>query len=268
MNEIMNIQGIPCYEQEGVAYLNLENVARGLGFTRVATSGNEVVRWERVEGYLKELGMPTCGHGDYIPENIFYRLAMKAKNETAERFQALIADEVIPAIRKHGGYLTPQKVEEALMDPDTIIRLAQNLKQERALRMEAQEKAQELAEQARKDAPKVFFANSVECSKSEILVGEMAKLLKQNGVHIGQNRFFEVLRKDGYLIARKGADRNMPTQKSMDLGIMRIKETSITHADGHVTVTKTPKITGKGQVYFMNRYAATAEAGARLISAR
>ena len=139
MNEIMNIQGIPCYEKDGVAYLNLETVARGLGFTRIATSGNEVVRWERVEGYLKELGVPTCGHDAYIPENIFYRLAMKAKNETAERFQAMIADEVVPAIRKHGGYLTPAKVQEVLTDPDTIIRLATQLKEsrEKALKLEA-----------------------------------------------------------------------------------------------------------------------------------
>ena len=139
MNEIMTIQGIPCYEKDGLAYLNLETVARGLGFTRIATSGNEVVRWERVEGYLKELGVPTCGHDAYIPENIFYRLAMKAKNETAERFQAMIADEVVPAIRKHGGYLTPAKVQEVLTDPDTIIRLATQLKEsrEKAMKLEA-----------------------------------------------------------------------------------------------------------------------------------
>lgn len=139
MNEIMNIQGIPCYEKDGVAYLNLETVARGLGFTRVAASGNEVVMWSRVEGYLENLGMHTCAHDGYIPENIFYRLAMKAKNETAEKFQALIADEVIPAIRKHGGYLTPAKVEEVLLNPDTIIQLATQLKEsrEKAMKLEA-----------------------------------------------------------------------------------------------------------------------------------
>lgn len=139
MNEIMNIQGIPCYEKDGVAYLSLETVARGLGFTRVAASGNEVVMWSRVEGYLKDLGVHTCAHDDYIPENIFYRLAMKAKNETAEKFQTLIADEVVPAIRKHGGYLTPAKVEEVLLNPDTIIQLATQLKasREKAMKLEA-----------------------------------------------------------------------------------------------------------------------------------
>lgn len=142
MNEIMTIQGIPCYEKDGVAYLNLETVARGLGFTETAASGNECVRWRTVKKYLEDLGIATSCDGklpEYIPENIFYRLAMKAKNETAERFQAMIADEVVPAIRKHGGYLTPAKVQEVLTDPDTIIRLATQLKEsrEKALKLEA-----------------------------------------------------------------------------------------------------------------------------------
>ena len=140
MNEIMTIQGIPCYEKDGIAYLNLETVARGLGFTKKADSGNEVVNWTRVRGYLSDLGVEQkCTTGDYIPENIFYRLAMKAKNETAERFQAMIADEVVPAIRKHGGYLTPSKVQEVLTDPDTIIQLATQLKEsrEKAMKLEA-----------------------------------------------------------------------------------------------------------------------------------
>lgn len=118
MNEIMNIQGIPCYEKDGVAYLNLETVARGLGFTKKADSGNEVVNWTRVRGYLADLGVEQkCTTGDYIPENIFYRLAMKAKNETAERFQAVIADEVVPAIRKTGGYIAgeAQMTDEELL---------------------------------------------------------------------------------------------------------------------------------------------------------
>lgn len=106
-NGILNIHGVDCYEKDGIVYLRLETVARGLGFTQIAASGNEVVRWERVKKYLAELGVPTSGDGnppDFIPENIFYRLAMKAKNETAERFQAKIADEVIPTIRRTGSY--------------------------------------------------------------------------------------------------------------------------------------------------------------------
>ena len=130
MNEIMNIQGIECFEKDGIAYLKLEAVARGLGFTRIAESGNEVIRWERVDGYLRDLGVPTCGHDDFIPENIFYRLAMKAKNEAAEAFQAKIADEVIPSIRKHGAYMTPETLEAAILNPDYIIKLATALKSE------------------------------------------------------------------------------------------------------------------------------------------
>lgn len=98
------ISGVSCYEQDGTAYLRLEDVARGLGFTRTAASGNEVVMWSRVDGYLSDLGVHTCAHDGFIPENIFYRLAMKAKNETAEKFQALVADEIIPSIRKTGSY--------------------------------------------------------------------------------------------------------------------------------------------------------------------
>ena len=130
MNEIINIQGIECYEKDGTAYLKLDTVARGLGFTQIAASGNEVVRWERVRKYLSEFGIPTCGDADFIPENVFYRLAMKAKNETAERFQAFIADEVIPSIRRHGVYMTPETLEAAILNPDTLIKLCTALKEE------------------------------------------------------------------------------------------------------------------------------------------
>lgn len=145
MNEIMTIQGIPCYEKDGIAYLNLETVARGLGFVKV--DKKDGVEYERVNKQFMRTQLQLFGIlnseneplPDYIPENIFYRLAMKAKNETAERFQAMIADEVVPAIRKHGGYLTPAKVQEVLTDPDTIIRLATQLKEsrEKALKLEA-----------------------------------------------------------------------------------------------------------------------------------
>lgn len=122
-NGILNIHGVDCYEKDGIVYLRLETVARGLGFTRIAESGNEVVRWERVDGYLRDLGVPTCGHDAFIPENIFYRLAMKAKNETAERFQAKIADEVIPAIRRTGSYSAKPMTlaEQALVQAQILV---------------------------------------------------------------------------------------------------------------------------------------------------
>lgn len=161
MNEIMNIQGIPCYEKDGVAYLNLETVARGLGFTQ-EKNGVEYVRWETVNNYLRELKFSQqVGKDAYIPENIFYRLAMKAKNETAEKFQTLIADEVVPAIRKHGGYLTPAKVEEVLLNPDTIIQLATQLKASREKTMKLEAINSELVVQNQIYKPKADYFDQI-----------------------------------------------------------------------------------------------------------
>lgn len=111
-----------------------------------------------------------------------------------------------------------------------------------------------LESKVEQDKPKVIFAEAVTTSKTSILVGELAKILKQNGIQIGQNRLFQWLRDNGYLIKRKGTDYNMPTQKSMEMGLFEIKETSVTHSDGHITISKTPKVTGKGQVYFINKF--------------
>lgn len=142
MNEIININGVDCYEENGIAYLKLETVARGLGFTEIAKSGNECVKWTRVRKYLLDLKFidrsVDASTPEFIPENVFYRLAMKAKNEAAEKFQAKIADEVIPSIRKHGAYMTPEKLEEVLLNPDTLIQLAQNLKTEQEARKKAE----------------------------------------------------------------------------------------------------------------------------------
>lgn len=135
-----NICGVDCYEQNGVAYLRLENVARGLGFTQ-EKNGVEYVRWETIRAYLSDLGFSQLvGKNDFIPENIFYRLAMKAKNETAEKFQALVADEIIPSIRKNGIYATDNVIDEILNNPDFGIELLTKLKQERQARVEAERK--------------------------------------------------------------------------------------------------------------------------------
>lgn len=182
-----------------------------------------------------------------INESGLYNVILRSDKPQAKPFRKWVTSEVLPAIRKHGGYLTPEKVEEALLNPDTIIRLATDLKTER-------EKRLRLEEQAQKDKPKVLFADAVATSKTSILIGELAKVLKQNGIDMGQNRPFEWMRRNGYLIQRKGTDYNMPTQRAMEAGLFEIKETSITHADGHVSVNKTPKVTGKGQQYFINRF--------------
>lgn len=123
----------------------------------------------------------------------------------------------------------------------------------RALQI-ADRKIMELSVQAEKDKPKVLFADAVATSKTSILVGELAKIIKQNGVDIGQNRFFNWLRNEGYLIKRRGTDYNMPTQKAMEMGLFEIKETVIAHSDGHTSITKTPKVTGNGQCYFINKF--------------
>ena len=142
--KIINIEGVECYEKDGVAYLKLETVARGLGFTtKQNVSGKEYtnVRWNRVDEYLNDIGFATCGkRPEFIPENVFYRLAMKAKNETAERFQAKVADEIIPSIRKHGIYATDNVIDQILDNPDFGIELLTRLKEERAARVEAERK--------------------------------------------------------------------------------------------------------------------------------
>lgn len=182
-----------------------------------------------------------------IDEAGLYSLIMRAKTDKAEAFQEWVTGEVLPAIRKHGGYLTADTIEQALSDPDTIIKLATNLKAERAARQQAE--ASLKAAQ-----PKMLFADAVSASDSTILIGDLAKLIKQNGHPIGRKRLFSWMRENGYLIKRQGADYNSPTQRAMEMGLFKIKETAITHADGHVSVSKTTKVTGKGQQYFINKF--------------
>lgn len=241
MNElqIINIDGVECYEKDGTAYLKLETVARGLGFTETK-SGKEYVMWRRVDGYLTELGFGTSAERpEYIPENIFYRLAMKAKNETAEKFQAKVADEIIPSIRKTGGYQshTPQGKE--------LLALAV---------LEAQKTIEEQAAEIGRMKPKEIFADAVSTSHTAILIGDLAKILKQNGIETGQKRLFAWLRENGYLIKRKGTDWNMPTQKSMEMGLFEVKESTVNNPDGSVRINRTTKVTGKGQIYFVNKF--------------
>lgn len=182
-----------------------------------------------------------------ISEPGLYKLIMRSRKPEAKEFQRWVTHEVLPSIRRHGVYATDVTIDSILNDPDFGIRLLTDLKDERARRREA-----ERAIEAQK--PKVLFADSVAASHSTILVGELAKILKGNGVDIGQNRLFQWMRDNGYLISRKGTDFNMPTQKAMELGLFFIKETNVQHSDGHITVNKTPKVTGKGQSYFVNKF--------------
>lgn len=182
-----------------------------------------------------------------INESGVYALVFGSKLPKAKEFKRWVTHEVIPAIRKHGGYLTPAKVEEALLNPDVLINLATQLKEERAKLAEANKQIEEAK-------PKVLFADAVSTAKTSILIGELSKLMKQNGVNIGQNRLFDWMRENGYLIKAKNGSYNMPTQSAMERGLLEIKESTSVNPDGSVRVNKTPKVTGKGQVYFINLF--------------
>lgn len=229
---------------DGSIEFDAEHAAIGLGICRTADSGNMVVRWDRVRKYLS---CPQVGMGDFITEPQFYKLAIKANNETAERFQDWVTNEVLPSIRKEGAYVTPQTAFDWMSQPDNMIKFLERYR-------DAQQENQRLHDENTVMQPKALFADAVSASHTTILVGELAKLLKQNGIDIGQNRLFAWMRANGYLIHRKGTDWNMPTQRSMQQGLFKVKETSIAHSNGSVTVSKTVKVTGKGQQYFINKF--------------
>lgn len=197
---------------------------------------------ERAKFYLGRQGETNI-----VNEPGLYALVLGSRKPEARAFKRWITHEVIPAIRAHGMYATPQTVEAMLNDPDTMIRTLTALKEERAARVALEAKTEA-------DRPKVLFADSVAASKQSILVGELATLLRQNGIQIGQNRLFEDLRNDGFLVRQSGDRWNMPTQRAMEMGLFEIKERTVNAPDGSVRLTRTTKVTGKGQIYFINRY--------------
>lgn len=194
-----------------------------------------------------------------ISEPGLYKLVMRSRKPEAKEFQRWVTHEVLPSIRRTGGYIPTTDADDDM----TILAKAVMIGQRT---MEAQK--QKIAEQQTRIVelePKARFADAVAASDGTCLVGELAKMLRQNGMDIGQNRLFRLLQADGYL-GKSGSNRNVPTQRAMELGLFRIKETTVTHADGHTTVSRTPKVTGKGQRYFIDRYwgrtQPTLEAGA------
>ena len=182
----------------------------------------------------------------FIPEGDVYRLITHSKLPNAERFEKWVFEEVLPSIRKHGAYMTADTIKKAMQSPDFIIQLATELKAE-------QEKNRQLESKIEADKPKTIFADAVSSSKSTILIGDLAKLIKQNGVNIGQKRLFAYLRDNGYLM-KSGASYNMPTQYSMERGWFEVKESVVTCPDGHIVTNRTTKVTGKGQQYFVNLF--------------
>lgn len=222
------------------------DIARALGYTNPKKA---------ITDHCKEDGVTFCSLIDsmgreqqakFINEGNVYRLITHSKLPAAQQFESWVFDEVLPTIRRHGAYMNDSTLEQALTSPDFLIQLATKLKEEK-------EKNAALESKIEQDKPRVLFAQAVETAKTSILVGDLAKILKQNGVNTGQKRLFERLRQDGYLI-KDGSSRNMPTQRAMEMGLFEVKESTVSNPDGSIRVTKTTKVTGRGQAYFINKY--------------
>lgn len=237
-------------EENGKPLFCGSDVAKALGYMRPADA-----LAQHCKGSVKRRLLTAGGEQDakFIPEGDVYRLIARSKLPAAERFEKWVFDEVLPSIRKNGGYIAGQ---ETMTDDELLanaLMVAQRKIAARDKQIEVQEKQIEAMH------PKALFADAVSASKTSILIGDLAKLLKQNGVDIGQKRLFQWLRENKYLISQKGASYNSPTQRSMEMKLFEVKETTITHADGHITINRTAKVTGKGQVYFINKFVGNAK---------
>lgn len=236
---------IRAVEQNGEPWFVGKDVAEALGYSNARDAISKHID-------VEDKGVAKCdtpsGAQDMtiINESGLYSLVMSSKLPTAKKFKRWVTSEVIPSIRKHGAYLTDQKIEELLISPETIINLATQIKEER-------EKNKVLAEDVERMRPKELFADAVSASDSSIAVGDLAKYMKQNGVNIGRNRLFEELRNQGFL-HKGGISKNIPTQKSMDMWLFEVKETVFLDSNGTEKTKSTPRVTGKGQIYFLNKF--------------
>lgn len=232
---------------EDEPYFVGKDAALAIGYKNFRDALNKHVKakYKRESQFATPSGIQTM---TVISEPGIYQLAGQSKLPSAEPFQDWVYEKVLPSIRKNGAYLTDQKAFDVTHNPnalgDLLLQAGEQLKRKDLQIMEMK--------------PKALFADAVAVSHSSILIGELAKIMKQNGVNIGQNRLFEWMRVNGYLISGNRSDKNMPTQKSLELGLFKIKETVINHSDGHTTINKTPKVTGKGQQYFINKFLKTA----------
>ena len=250
MNElqVFSYEGkeIRTIQRNGETWWVLKDVCGVLGLSNARMIADRLDEDDVSLAYVTD-SMGRRQQTNIVNESGLYNVILRSDKPEAKKFKRWVTHEVLPQIRRHGAYITTSKIEEIMNDPDSWIKLLTALKEER------QEK-ERLQLQTAQDKPKVVFADAVSASDGTILIGELAKILKGNGIQIGQNRLFERLRQDGFLIKRKGTDYNAPTQKAMELGLFRVKETAITHSDGHVTISKTTKVTGKGQQYFVNYF--------------
>lgn len=239
MNELIKIT-----EQNGQQVVSARELH---AFLEVETRFNDWIIRMFEYGFVENVDYQVLLKNEYNPNGGRPQIDYAITIDTAKEISMLQRSDKGKQARQYFIAMEKKAKQLALNVPQSFSE-ALKLAYEQSLKIEEQQKQLQI------QAPKVIFADAVSTSKTSILVGEMAKILKQNGIDIGQNRFFEWLRNNGYLITRNGSDFNMPTQKSMDLGLFEIKETSITHSDGHISVNKTPKVTGKGQVYFVNKF--------------
>lgn len=247
-NKLMTVANIRGYvDEHGTAMLNEEDVARGWGFTRIATSGNEVVRWERVNNYLSEFGfVPTCGHAlgkdDYLPENMVYRLGFKASNDKAQKFQAVLADEVLPAIRKHGAYMTDDVIKKALQEPDFIIKLATELKEEKAARKTAELEVAQKSQIINELKPKADYTDRILQSSSLVTITQIAKDYGMSGKKM--NSLLHELK-----VIYKMGSQWLLYSKYQAKGYTHSETVNIEHSDGRSDVVMNTKWTQKGRLF-------------------
>ena len=230
-------------EIEGEPWFVGKDVASVLGYTNASKALKDHVD---EEDKLNNESLVSLGQrgGWIINESGLYSLILSSKLPSAKKFKRWVTSKVIPTIRKHGAYMTDQKAFDIVHNKSGLIDLLQ----------QAADQLREKNVQIEEMRPKALFADSVSSSSSTISVGDLAKILKQNGINIGSIRFFAWLRDNGYLIKRQGSDYNSPTQYSMERGWFEVKETTVNYPDGRTLVKKTPKVTGKGQQYFVNRF--------------
>lgn len=229
----------------GEPYFVGKDIAKVLGYSNSRKALSDHVD-EEDKGVTKCDTLGGVQEMVVVNESGLYSLILSSKLPTAKKFKHWVTSEILPAVRKHGAYMTPETIEKTLNDPDFIIGLATKLKEE-------QERSRELAAENLRMKPKEIFADAVSVSEDAILIGALAKILKGNGVDIGQKRLFKWMRDEGYLI-KSGRDVNAPTQRSMNLGLFKVKERTINNPDGSTRLTRTTLVTGKGQLYFVNKF--------------
>jgi anti-repressor protein len=239
----------------GKPYFVASDIAKALGYRNFQDAVIRHCRWVVKHDVPHPQSNGKTIAINAIPEGDIYRLISHSELPSAEKFESWVFDEVLPSIRKHGMYAT----DELINNPDLLIQVASALKEEREKNKQLSTVNTMLLTKSEQDKPKVIFADAVASSDKTILIGELAKIIKQNGIDIGEKRLFAWLRENGYLIKRKGTDFNAPTQRSMEQELFTVKETAISHSDGHVTVNKTTKVTGKGQQYFINKFLGQAQ---------